>query len=210
MEHWVAKSWTRLSDWTELKLNGKIFHVHGLGDNIVKMTVLTKWSTDNAIIIKISTAFFFCINGKAHPKMHRELHGTPTSWCFVILPLSSVLWGPPRPSREPTSFTHSYVSSLTSKEIQVMQTCTGEFQATDSRNASCLGVICNYLLGQVARRPSDSLHIAGEGSREPSCYHWVNGAVCSLRANSGVWVEASMKPSLSVTAGQTVTCHGLR
>ena len=28
----------------------------------------------------------FCINGKSHPKIHRELHGTPTSWCFVILP----------------------------------------------------------------------------------------------------------------------------
>lgn len=179
-------------------------------------TILLRWQYSQSglqtmqLSSKSQQHFFFCINGKAHPKMHRELHGTPTSWCFVILPLSSVLWGPPRPSREPTSFTHSYVSSLTSKEIQVMQTCTGEFQATDSRNASCLGVICNYLLGQVARRPSDSLHIAGEGSREPSCYHWVNGAVCSLRANSGVWVEASMKPSLSVTAGQTVTCHGLR
>ena len=57
------------------------------------------------------------------------------------------------------------------------------------------------LTGSSWGRSSDFLHIAGKESREPSCYHWTSGAVHSLRANSGVWVEAAMKPFLSVTPG---------
>lgn len=53
-------------------------------------------------------------------------------------------------------------------------------------------MICN-LLGEVGEGRESPIRIAGEGSREPSCPQRATGTVCSLKANSRVWVHAAVK-----------------
>ena len=63
--------------------NGKIYCVHGLEDNIVKIPILPKTIYRlSAVPFKIPMAcyyFFFYRNGKTNSKIHREPHThTPT------------------------------------------------------------------------------------------------------------------------------------